>query len=90
LKCLFFKYLVDMSPARPVASIKYVKVVVPVIEVGSLGAGDILFILNEALVVIGEAGGDGGEGGGMCVQSTEIGRSGSVSEKVTDFTLVSS
>lgn len=37
---------------------------------------------------IGDGGGEIGQGGGVCVQETEIGRSGSLEEKDMDSTLV--
>jgi len=69
-----------MIPARPVASIRYVNVVLPMMD--SQGS------VSEELM--GEAGGDRGEGRGVCVQATDIGLLGSVSEKEIDVTLVCS
>ena len=70
-----------MIPARPVASIRYVNVVLPVMD--SQGS------VSEELTS-GEVGGDRGEDGGVCIQVTDIGLLGSVSEKEIDVTLVCS
>jgi len=44
----------------------------------------------ENLNLVGEAGGEGGAGGGVWIQLTETGEVGSAAEKATDSTLVCS
>jgi hypothetical protein len=71
-----------------VASIKWVKVVVPVIGRGFSADSTLLLMLEE--FEVGEAGGERGEGGGEWVQEAEIGLVGSEGEKERDVTFVSS
>lgn len=73
-----------MRPARPVASMRCVNVVVPVTASVST--------LSEIIVlaVVGEAGGESGAGGGTWDHETETGRFGSTEEKEIDVTLVCS
>lgn len=93
LKCLFLKYRADRIPARPVASIKWVKLVSP-----RLGPdGGVKFFKEksegkkpEKQESVGEAGGEGGHGGGVCVHETEMGLVGSAEEKEMDSTFVCS
>ena len=78
-----------MIPDRPVASIKCVKVVLPWTN-SLLGGetGEEKKPGNEES--FGEAGGDGGHGGGLCVHETDIGLPGIVDEKEIESTFVCS
>ena len=78
MKFRFLRYLVDMIPARPVASIRYVNVVLPMMD-----------LQDASGEMMGEAGEDRDEDG-VCVQVTDIGLAGSASEKEIDVTLVCS
>jgi hypothetical protein len=85
LKCRFFKYMVDIKPARPVASMRWVNVVVPVTTPESSDLSGMV-IVDE----VGDPGGEGGVGGGIWDHETETGRFGSTAEKEIDVTLVCS
>jgi hypothetical protein len=82
---------VERIPARPVASIRWVKMVSP--RVG--GGGRVPVVTFEENKEgkrgsVGDAGGESGQGGGACVHETEIGRPGSEEEKHIESTFVCS
>lgn len=80
-----------MIPDRPVASIKCVKVVLP--WTNSIFGGEKGNEENknpEKEESFGDAGGDGGHGGGLWVHETEIGLPGIVGEKEMESTFVCS
>ncbi len=64
-----------MTPARPEASTRYLKVVVPVSLIGS---ERISGLSVSSLGPFGDAGGEMGAGGGVCVHEADIGLEGSV------------
>lgn len=92
LNRLLRKYRVDSNPARPEASITCVNAVVP--WMGPLGAGCSALLnrwkIFEKVDVVGDAGGEGRPGNGVCVHETETGLSGFAGSKWIASTLVCS